>query len=106
MVERVFFADLALVDQRLDVGMVHGAEHHLAVAEMVDAGVARVDPVAVTARVDQKGCDGAVGFLLSRDRRQFDDQVRLFARSGATTAEGSSTWGSKRSNSWRVVSMT
>ncbi|MCY1561967.1 hypothetical protein D9M68_992950 [compost metagenome] len=78
MVQRLFFGDLALVDQGLHIGMVHGAKDHLTLAEVVNARIAGVDPVAVATRVDQEGSDGAVRFLFGRDRRQFDDQMRLF----------------------------
>jgi hypothetical protein len=67
-----------LVDQGLHVRVVHGAKQHLALAEMVDARIAGMHPVAVATRVDEKGRDGAVRFLLRRHGGQFDHQVRLF----------------------------
>ena len=74
----LFLADLALVNQRLDVRVIHGFVYQLAALEMVNPGVPGVHPMAVPARVDQKCRERAVGLLLGGYCSKFDDNVRFF----------------------------
>ena len=78
MVVGLGFRQLTPVDQRLHIGVVAGAKRQPGTLKVINARVARMDPVAVTPGVDQKRRDGAVGFLLCRDGGQPNDDVRLF----------------------------
>src|SRR6218665_2168102 len=73
----LLLGQFAPADQFLHIGMVGGAKRQFGPPEMVDARVARVYPVAVALRVDQKGRNRAVGLLLGRDRGQPDDDMGL-----------------------------
>lgn len=71
------FADLAAVDQRLDIGVIAGAMDQRTVLHMVDARVAGMHPVALAARRDEEGRQRAVRFLLGGDGGEADNDMRL-----------------------------
>lgn len=50
----LLFGNLTTVNQRLHVGMVHGAFDELAAVEVVNPRITSVGPVAITAGIDQK----------------------------------------------------
>ena len=75
--QRLFFGDLAALDQRLHIGVVHGPADETIAVELVHAGVSRVRPVALAAGVDEKRRQRAVRLFLCRNRRELDDEVRL-----------------------------
>ena len=71
------FRDLTFVDQFLDVGVVHRANHHVRTPKVIHAGVSGVGDFALPARADQECSDGRMGLFLRSDRRQLDHQVRF-----------------------------
>ena len=73
----LLIGELALVYKRLHVGMVYGAMNQFAAMKMVDAGIPRMNPVAVSSGIDQKSSQRTVRFLLCRLSRQFDDDLCL-----------------------------
>ena len=78
VVVRLGFGQFTPIDQRLHVRMVERAVYQSAIVEVVNARIASVGPVAVTAWVDEKRRHRAVRLLLGGNRCQADDDVRFF----------------------------
>ena len=57
--------------------MIHCSVDQLVAVVVVNPRVTGMRPVAVSARIDDKGCQRAVRLLLGRERRQLDDKMSL-----------------------------
>ena len=69
--------DFTPVHQGLHIGMVPCAFDYFALVEVVDTRVPGVGPAAFARRQDQKGCNGAVGFLFAGDGGEADHHMRF-----------------------------
>ncbi|EKD98995.1 MAG: hypothetical protein ACD_23C00182G0001 [uncultured bacterium] len=56
--------DFSAIYQELNIRVIERALDQLVTAEMVNAGVACMNPITVPCGVEQKSSDGAVRFLL------------------------------------------